>query len=617
VSERRPRLHFAFFLHAHLPWVIGHGRWPHGVEWLLEASIATYLPLVRAAKRLHDRGQRGGLTLSLSPILAEQLAHPTFIEEMREYLEERIRTSGEEARRFEERGETKLAFLARWWREIYESSHVLFFEDLKANLPGAFRDLAEAGTIELATCGATHGYFPLLARDESIALQVRLARHSHETRFGKAPSGMWIPEAAYRPAGWWKSPVDRSTLLRPGVEEFLAREDIRYFLVDASLLAGGKIVGTYHDRMKRGAKAAAARRRALAGTAVDSRASYLAANSEGESSGVSFFVRDPATALQVWSKDRGYPGDPEYLEFHKKSDGGGHRYWRVTGSGVDLGEKDVYDPSNAQARVRAHADHFANLVRDSMRDAADGAILAAPFDAELFGHWWFEGIDWLEQVLQHLHEEPPVRPISLREHEERFPSQEVVKLPEGSWGEGGQHHVWLNPEVEWTWKKIHPAEEEVWSLIGRVQRSANEDARRMAVAALRQLLLLCASDWQFLMTTDSASEYAAERVHEHAANVQRLAALARRALAGKEIFEEDWGFLEEVEARDNPFPELSSLVNLGGPPRAFAASDSPAAKSSPPEESSDRFPPARTASPEESEDLRPSNPRKLRRSESR
>ena len=429
------------------------------------------------------------MTLSISPILAEQLVHPVFVEEMRAYLEERIRTSGEEARRFEERGEEKLASLARTWREIYERSHAFFFEDLRADLPGAFRDLAQTGTIELATCGATHGYFPLLARDESIALQVRLAHRAHEMRFGARPRGMWLPEAAYRPSGWWQSPVDGTRVLRPGVEEFLARENIHYFLVDASLLAGGKIVGTYHDRMKSGAHPPMPRRRDTAGTALDSRLLYQAADAQGDPSGVSFFVRDPATAMQVWSKDRGYPGDPEYLEFHKKSDGGGHRYWRITGAGVDLGEKDIYDPVRAQARVRAHAEHFADLVRGALRGAPDGAILAAPFDAELFGHWWHEGVDWLEQVVERLHRDSGVQPISLSTHQERFSSPEIVKLPEGSWGQGGQHHVWLNPEVEWTWKKIHPAEEEVWSLVERAKRSTNEDARRATVAALRQLLL--------------------------------------------------------------------------------------------------------------------------------
>ena len=622
MSERRRRLHFSFFLHGHLPWVIHHGRWPHGLEWLLEASLATYLPLVRMGRRLRERGLHGGLTVSISPILAEQLAHATFPAEFRAYVEERIRTSQEEERRFDERGDRKLAALARFWREHYESSLQFFFEELKGDLPRAFRDLAASGTIELATCGATHGYLPLLARDESIDLQVRLARRTHESRFGALPHGMWLPEAAYRPAGWWQSPSDGTRVLRPGIEEFLAREGVHYFLVDASLLAGGKIVGTYHDRLK-GRRAPASRREHASSheAPLDTRRSYRAANAEGESSGVSFFVRDPTTAMQVWSKDRGYPGDPEYLEFHKKSDGGGHRYWRVTGPNADLGDKDLYDPQRAGERARAHAEHFADLVRSTLHGAPDGAIAAAPFDAELFGHWWHEGIEWLELVLLHLHGDVPEKavpqPVLLGEHEQRFPSQEVVKLPEGSWGQGGQHHVWLNPQVEWTWKKIHPAEEEVWSLVERARRSANREARRAATAALRQLLLLCASDWQFLMTTESASEYAAERVNEHAAQARRLAALGRKALAGREIDEEEWEFLEQVEERDDPFPDLALVVNLGEPPRASAVLDSPAERSSPREEFADRSPRARTAIPEESREHRSSKPKTLRRSGSR
>lgn len=596
--------------------MIGHGRWPHGLEWLLEASLATYLPLVRLGRRLQERGHSGGLTISVSPILAEQLAHPVFASEFRAYLEERIRTSAEEEKRFEERGDGKLVSLARHWRQYYESALQFYFEELNGDLPGALQALADSGTIELATCGATHGYFPLLARDESIDLQVRLARHTHESRFGAPPHGMWLPEAAYRPAGWWQSPSDGTRVLRPGIEEFLSRENIHYFLVDASLLAGGKIVGTYHDRMKKSPAPPRAEHALAHEAPLDTRRSYRAANAEGESSGVSFFVRDPATALQVWSKDRGYPGDPEYLEFHKKSDGGGHRYWRVTGPDTDLGDKDVYHPAKAGARVRAHAEHFADLVRSALHGAPDGAIVAAPFDAELFGHWWHEGIDWLEQVLLQLHEQGAPRPISLRDHEHRFIPREVVRLPEGSWGQGGQHHVWLNPQVEWTWKKIHPAEEEVWALVERARRSPSAPARRAATAALRQLLLLCASDWQFLMTTESAAEYAALRVNEHAAHALRFAALGRKALAGKETEAEEWEFLEQIEERDNPFPDLARVVNLDESPRASAVSDSPEARSSRREGFADPSPRSRSASPEESEEDRPSKPT-LRRSGSR
>jgi 1,4-alpha-glucan branching enzyme len=620
VSERRPQRSFAFFLHGHLPWVIGHGRWPHGLEWLLEAALATYLPLVRLGRRLEARGLRGGITLSVSPILAEQIAHPVFAHEFRAYLEERIRTSQEEAQRFEGRGERKLAALARRWCEHYESSLQFYFDELNEDLPAALRALAASETIELATCGATHGYFPLLARDESIDLQVTLARHTHASHFDAAPHGLWLPEAAYRPAGWWQSPSDGSRVLRPGIEEFLSRRDIHYFLVDASLLAGGKLVETYQDRMKK-TRAPARKKEVMHGAPLDTRSSYRAANSEGESSGVSFFVRDPTTATQVWSKDHGYPGDPEYLEFHKKSDGGGHRYWRVTGPQTDLGDKDVYDPDRAMGRARVHAEHFADLVRSALRDAPDGAIVAAPFDAELFGHWWHEGIEWLEQVLHRLHDVPSpsgqFEPTLLREHEHRFPAEHVVKLPEGSWGQGGHHHVWLNPQVEWTWKKIHPAEEEVWSLVERVRRSTNAPARRAATAALRQLLLLCASDWQFLMTTESAAEYAAERVHEHAAHVGRFTALGRKALAGRTIDEEEWVFLQQIEEQDNPFPDLAQVVNLGEPPPAFAASDSRGARSSPREESAGHSPRSQPAIPEESSEDRPGKKKILRRSGSR
>ncbi len=586
---------FSFFLHSHIPWVVRHGRWPHGVEWLCEAAFATYLPLLRAGRRLRARGIGGGLTCSISPILAEQLAHPEFKEEMRLWIEARIRTSAEEAARFDASGESARAGLAGVWEEAYRKAASFLFEELHGDILGGFADLARSGTIELATCGATHGYLPLLARDETIALQVALARRTHEARFGDAPRGMWLPEAAYRPAGWWRSPSDGSLTMRAGVEGFLAREEIRYFLVDSALLTGGTPLGISSDR----------RRHAFTRdgvvlppeTPLDTRVAYWVSDASGAPPEVAAFVRDPRTALQVWSRDSGYPGDPAYLEFHKKSEGGGHRYWRVTGADVDLADKVLYVPEEAAARVRAHAEHFVSLVRATLDGATEDGILVAPFDAELFGHWWNEGVDWLEEVLGRLAADPAVRLASLADHLERDPPNAVVRFPEGSWGAGGRHDVWANPEVKWTWRSIHRAEHEVWALVERAQRSTHDAARRIATAALRQLLVLVSSDWQFLITTGSAVDYATARLELHADAALRLAELGRRVLAGSALAESDLAFVESVEARDDPFPQLADLVNLAARPRAFAATGSPEERFFRREEREDRFPRARRATP--------------------
>ncbi len=599
-SAARPG--FSFFLHAHIPWVIRHGRWPHGVEWLFEAAFATYLPLVVMARRLRDRGIGGGLTISISPILAEQLAHPLFREGLREWLDACTTTAAQESERFEREGNAAIAQLARRWEAKYRDASRLFFDELQGDLLGAFADLARSGTIELATCGATHGYFPLLGRDETIALQVVLARRTHTMHFGAEPAGMWLPEAAYRPSGWWRSPADGSRTMRAGVEEFLEREGIRYVILDSALLTGGRTIGAYLDRgarvaAPRDAPGGSARDSGAPPPALDTRAAFWMARAGDAVPHVAAFVRDPDTAQQVWSRELGYPGDPAYLEFHKKSDGGGHRYWRITGTKVDLQDKALHDPDAASQRVRVHAEHFASLVRTTLAGAGASGILAAPFDAELFGHWWAEGVEWLEEVLVRLHGEPSVRATSLAEHLDRFPPQRIVRFPEGSWGAGGRHDVWASPQLEWAWRSIHRAEDEVWSLVERARRSPHASARRVARAALRQLLLLVASDWPFLISTGGAPDYATQRLEEHADAVFRLTDLGRRALRGAVLEEREAAYLDSVEARDDPFPHLGDAVSLGEPPRAFAAQDSLEERSFRREEREDRFPRARRAIP--------------------
>jgi 1,4-alpha-glucan branching enzyme len=556
---------FSFFLHGHLPWVLGHGSWPHGEEWLHEAALATYLPLVAAARRLREKGCDGGITLSLSPVLTEQLAHGSFRRGLVEYLETRVRSAAADQRRFGEDGDTRRSELARRWEERTAGMLRLFTEDLGEDIPGAFRDLEASGTLELATCGATHGYLPLLAREESVALQVELARRTHERHYGRAPRGIWLPEAAYRPAGAWTPPVGGGHCrTRPGVEAFLDRAGFEYFIVDSGLLARGKSLGSYPDHFRdmenfRHDAAAAAPGRTAA-DASDTRLPYRVGNS-----GVSCFVRDPATGLQVWSRDTGYPGDPVYLEFHKKSDTGGHRYWSVTGPDADLGDKALYDFDDAARCATDHARHFAGLVTGLLADASPGGILVAPFDAELFGHWWFEGVDWLETVLEELHTSGAVAPGSLSEHLHTHPATTAVDLPEGSWGQGGHHFVWMNPQVEWSWEKLYAVEDEVWSVMEAARTAESRDALRFAKAALRQLLVMSASDWQFLITTGAAGDYAAERLELHAKDASRLAEVARRLAGGAEATAEEMELLRTLEAREPLFSELEAAVGGGVP----------------------------------------------------
>jgi 1,4-alpha-glucan branching enzyme len=558
---------FTFVLHSHLPWVLHHGRWPHGVDWLNEATAETYLPLWRV---LHERAARPGplgITLGLSPVLCEQLAHPDFHAEFAAYLDQKIGAAVDDRGYFARTGETTLAALAGRWERFYRASLEDFMGPRGPNLVARFRRLEEQGAIEIITCGATHGYFPLLGSDAAIEGQVRTARAAHRRHFGRDPRGIWLPECGYRPAGPWVPPLDpRATPVeRRGIEQIVGEYGLRYFFVDTHLLSGGKPLGVYADRFE-------ALRHVIhedgEGAAAPERLPYRAYR-VGRAAEVSCFGRDAVTAIQVWSGEHGYPGDPAYLDFHKKRFPGGHRYWAVTHPRADLAHKQVYEAERAEARAPEHAAHFVGLLQQVLGEAAARQpappIVCAMFDTELFGHWWFEGPRFIAAVLDRL-AGAGIEPLGAGAHLERHPPREVVELPEGSWGDGGRHQVWLNDDTRWTWGPIHAAEARFERLARAAAETASEPLlERLMGQAGRELLLLEASDWQFLITTFAARDYAELRLAEHAESFERLAGLAERRLTGGLLAEADEAFVAECERRDALFPDFDWRGYAGSP----------------------------------------------------
>jgi 1,4-alpha-glucan branching enzyme len=269
---------------------------------------------------------------------------------------------------------------------------------------------------------------------------------------------------------------------------------------------------------------------------------------------VACFVRDAETGMVVWSGEHGYPGDGWYLDFHKKHFPGGLRYWRVTAASADLDAKEPYQPAEIPGRVAENADHFAGLVQRLLAaDPSAAPLLVAPYDSELFGHWWHEGPAWLGKVLRRIDAAPDVQPTTCGEYLERFPPDTSVALPEGSWGEGGFHGIWLNPETEWSWRLIYEAEDELAEAVGQ-KRSAIGD--RLFVQALREFMLLTSSDWQFLISTWSARDYAENRLRYHHEALERLFDFMARDRAGAAITESELDYVAELERRDRPFADL-------------------------------------------------------------
>jgi 1,4-alpha-glucan branching enzyme len=558
---------FALVLHTHLPMVINHGRWPHGSDWLSEATFECYLPLLRTIQRLVADGISPKWTINISPVLAEQLASPEYQQELQFYVDNCRRSCADSRAHFEKQGDRAITALTAFWEQFYGEMWELH-QSLKGDIPGAFADLQRGGHVELITCAATHGYLPLLSREESIHLQLRTAVETHRRHFGVAPRGIWLPECAYRPRYEWTPPTGRDRgrerRLRPGIEEMLAAHGLEYFIVDHHLVAGGQPVYPYRDFFKLPGDLVVETPRTPRQRPRTPYSPYVVASRGGSAQAVAF-IRDPKSTLQVWSRDVGYPGDPAYLEFHKKHFPGGLRFWRVTDPSGDLGKKAVYDPVAAAQQAKRHAEHFVGLVRKTLEDA-DGkrpALVCSPYDAELFGHWWFEGPLWLEHTTRAL-AGVGVVPATLAEALDAVPPRETLALPEGSWGEGGDHRVWLNRDTEWTWDRLYSAETEWVQHLVQLD-DAGPDLRRVAAQAARELLLLEASDWQFLITTWAARDYAERRVAEHYAAFKQLSEIARHLRAGEPLAHDTAELVRRLERQDFCFPDLDPAWAVGQP----------------------------------------------------
>lgn len=565
---------FTFVLHTHLPYVLYHGTWPHGTDWLYEASAECYIPLLNSFNRLLREGIPPKVTIDLSPVLTEQLAHPMFVAGMTAYLDERITAADFDIKEFSDTGQHDMLRLAVMWRDHYQSLKDSFFNDYDKNIPGAFRKLEDAGAIEIITCGVTHGYFPLLGLDASITAQLREAKATHQRHFGVQPRGIWLPECAYRPAYNWTPPVESSIPAydRKGVEVLLSEEKIRYFIVDTDLLKGGEGVDVYLERFP-GLKALYERMEAARSKLPEKdkprthfRPYWVGGEYADNQMPAAVFVRDPDTALVVWSGEHGYPGDGNYLEFHKKRFPNGHRYWRVTSPKADLADKLMYDPSAIIGRLEENSSHFAQLVENKLaaaqKDIPVPAILSAPYDTELFGHWWFEGPSWIEMVLRKIHQGGKVQLMTAGEYLDKYPPDEAVALPEGSWGQGGFHWIWLNDETKWTWVHLYKDETAMVKLAGMMKEITHPDFRRILIQLGRELLLEQASDWQFLISTWSARDYAEARFTEHHDRFIKIQAMAEKFVKNEHISNEEWNYLIAVEKSDDIFPDLNPEIWL-------------------------------------------------------
>ncbi|MBP1690124.1 MAG: hypothetical protein H6Q34_697 [Deltaproteobacteria bacterium] len=518
------RGYFALVLHAHLPFV-RHPEDPTVMEeqWLYEGITGTYLPLLQTFEGLVADGVPFRCTVSLSAPLITMLTDDLLKQRYATHLDRLIELAGKEVDRT--RPEPHYQRLAQMYLDRFLSLRHTW-RSHAGNLVAAFRRLQEAGCVEVITSTATHAFFPALDRNwAALRAQVHVAADLYERHFGCRPRGMWLGECGYV----------------PGADELLREAAIRYFFVDTHGIEFADrppVFGVHAPLYCR--------------------------------SGVAAFGRDPESSRQVWSAQEGYPGDPHYRDFYR--DIGfdlpldyigpyvhpeGHRmytgvkYHAITHQ--QLHDKWVYDPDIARGRAGEHATHFhVNRQRQVEALAAHmdrPPIVVSPYDAELFGHWWYEGPTFLGNLFRQLHyDQDVVELITPSIYLERHPTNQLATPCASSWGLEGYSDYWVNESNAWVYRHLHVAAERMVELAHRFPAAEGLRARALTQAA-RELMLAQSSDWAFIMRTGTTVPYATRRTNAHLIAFNRLYdELTREAVSETS--------LADLEARDNIFPDL-------------------------------------------------------------
>ena len=548
---------FVFMLHSHLPFYRKAGMWPFGEENLYECMAETYVPLVNAISELYyEEGIKAKLTVGITPILAEQLNDEHLQNGFVEYLDEKIKSVSKDLERYPDEKvphSQHLKYLAKYYFDWYSNIKDSFVNKYNKDLVAAFKNLQDLGCIEITTSGATHGFSPLLATDNNLNAQFKVGSDTTKRLFGKKARGAWLPECAYR-QGYEYIGKDGQKHWRPAIEVTLQNNDIEYFFTESHVIEGGnsigcrRVVGIYGnieyiplpEREP---------------TGYDTYSAYWLPDAQ-----VAVMGRNDRAGYQVWSAADGYPGDGCYREFHKKDDKSGMNYWRITSPTTDLGDKMLYDPVLALNQVNSNSDHYTTMLYHLLNDykqshgGKEGLIMVS-FDTELYGHWWFEGIEFIKQVIRKLNNFlPQIERMTAGEYLHAHPPVEAIQIPESSWGQGGHFYVWNNHLTEWMWPIIHSCEKRITEIADRYQTIPEDKLLHRALNQLaRENLLLQSSDWPFLITTWQAKDYATDRFREH---VDRFEYIADMIDSGNI----DDAKLKEIESIDNCFSDIDYRV---------------------------------------------------------
>jgi 1,4-alpha-glucan branching enzyme len=514
--------YLALILHAHLPFV-RHPEHKSFLEeqWFFEAITESYIPLLRMLLRLVGEGVPVKLAISVTPTLCAMLQDDLLGQRYLEHLERQISLAESECQR--NRRDLAVLPLSQFYRDFFSETRHAFVDEWNCDLLAAFRQLRDSGAIEIIASAATHGLLPILQETScSAGAQIAIGCDYYREIFGADPAGFWLPECAYA----------------PGIDQLLQKRNIRWFVLEAHALE--------HARP-------AARRGTFAPC-------YTPA-------GPAAFARDVRASRQVWSAEAGYPGHSAYRDFYRDigfdlparelraftqtgQNFTGIKYHRVTARHQS---KKLYDRSAAEETAREHALHFVEeRIADLEALSADdwNPVVTVPFDAELFGHWWFEGPIFLEHVLRTVADSnDKIAVTTPAEFLARNPTQQVVQPSASSWGDKGFLDVWLDEKCSWIYPHLQVAARRMTALAKKYETMASPEIECTLRQLGRELLLSQASDWPFLIRNETAKEYAGRRVTDHLRRFDELAAALEQGNT-------DLEFLRQCEERDNLFPHL-------------------------------------------------------------
>ncbi|MFT7620631.1 MAG: 1,4-alpha-glucan branching enzyme [Planctomycetota bacterium] len=513
-------------LHTHLPYV-NHPEHDDFLEedWLFEAITETYLPLVFIMNDLWTDKVPFRLTFSMTPPLIHMLRSPILMAKFEKYLDKRIELADLEVKR--QAGDRLRLESARHYQLRFGQMRE-FFHACNGDITAGFRRFAELGLIEIIASAATHGFLPLFESDTAVRAQIALGVELHKDTFGVAPKGFWLPECAYR----------------PGMDALLLEHGIEYTILDTHGLTGAE--PTPDTQSFRPIKTRA---------------------------GLTAFGRDAECSQQIWSSVVGYPGDPDYRELYRdigydadyrfikpflKQDGVrrniGMKYHRITGD-VPLHEKELYSPSVARERAATHAGNFlfnrGEQIKHQNGILNEPICITAPFDTELFGHWWYEGPWFLEEMFRQAAEIGDEATFDLCTPSEVMAKNETTPTAEigaCSWGEDGFYKVWLNDKNQWFWPHLHQMEERM-ALLAKRDFPKDSLAARILRQMGRELLLAQSSDWSFILTMETSTWYAEKRFRDHVHRFFALEDLLDESAPNTDL-------LDTWEKQDAIFPNL-------------------------------------------------------------